>query len=90
MTDEELNDMERMWAAGVPTKVIASKLCYSSRTVMSLASHDRKRFPRRYAKTSKEDREKWVRRIDDGEVTIKQAMEALGVSRSTIAKWRSK
>lgn len=90
MTDDELALMERLWREGVPTKVIASRLCYSVRTVLSRASRDRRRFPRRYAKTSKEDREKWVRRIDDGEATIKQAMEALGVSRSTIAKWRAK
>ena len=39
--------MERMWAAGVPTKQMARELGYADHTIRARACRDRARFPYR-------------------------------------------
>lgn len=47
MTPDELDVMERMWAAGMPTADIASSLGVSVQVVHATAFNHRSRFPKR-------------------------------------------
>jgi IS30 family transposase len=47
MTDDELDLMERLWRAGMPSKQIARLLGYSDHTIRARACRDRERFPYR-------------------------------------------
>ena len=53
MTDDELDLMERLWAAGMPTKQIARVLWYCDHTIRARACRDRERFP--YRRKRKEE-----------------------------------
>lgn len=47
MTPDELDQMERLWAARVRVEDIADAIGYSTSTIVKAAASDRKRYPRR-------------------------------------------
>lgn len=87
LTPEQLDEMERMWAAGVSAQHIADTLGVTKQQVHTTAMCDRGRFPYRHRFLSQSVKDEWVDRIIEGKATYKQAAEELGVGRSTVRRW---
>jgi len=87
LTPEQLNEMERMWAAGVSAQHIAETLCVTVQQVNMTAMCDRGRFPYRHKYVPQAVKDEWADRIVEGKATYKQAVEELGVGISTVRRW---
>lgn len=85
MTDAELDLVERLWHEDVPAKHIARELGYSTATILSVAYHNRERFPYRHKRVDKAKMDIWIERILAGRVSIRKACKELGVSHETVA-----
>lgn len=90
MTNDELDLMERLWRAGMPSKQIARLLGYSDHTVRTRASHDRERFPYRRLTPTPAEREAWVALMLSGDATPAAAAAACGVTVECARIWRRK
>lgn len=88
MTDDELDLMERLWRAGMPSKQIARLLGYSDHTIRARASHDRGRFPYRRLTPTPAEREAWVALMLSGDATPADAAAACGVTVACARIWR--
>lgn len=87
MTEETLNEIERLWRDGVPLKDIADAVGYTKQYVALTVCKDRKRFPYRREKTPIHTREKWVARINAGRITKAETAKLLGMHYQTIDRW---
>lgn len=88
MTSEQVDEMERLWKGGVSAAEIARRVGCSPNYVRIIAMNDRRRFPRRVAKTpSAEAREMWVSIVRSGRMTTSQVAERTGYHPSTVRRW---
>ena len=87
MTDTELDEVERMWADGVPVADIASSMCYSESYIRHVACEHRDRLPYRSRSLPIETRKEWVSRIMAGDATVADAARELGVAKVTVRRW---
>lgn len=88
MTDDELALMERLWAAGVPTKQIARILGYCDGTVRATARRYRARYPYRRLTPTPDERGRWVALMLSGGATPAEAAAACGVTVECARMWR--
>lgn len=87
MTDEEVAELTRMWAEGVPVKQIARKLNYQSSYINGFARVHRDILPSRHPIVPEDVQAVWVERIRSGECSKSAAARALGVARNTIIRY---
>ena len=87
MTDTELDEMERMWAIGVPRRLIAARFGYSEDYVAHMMKRHRERFPCRRNNVDSAQKERWVARIIGGSAGVDQVARELGVSVNAVRKW---
>ena len=87
MTDTELDEMERMWAIGVPRRLIAARFGYSEDYIAHVMARYRERFPYRKVYVSRPKKERWVKCILEGDVSMRRAAQELGVSANAVRKW---
>ena len=85
VTDAELDLFERLWREDVPAKHIAKEMGYSTKTILSVAYHNRERFPYRHKRVDKAKMDVWIERILAGRVSVRKACKELGVSHETVA-----
>lgn len=77
MTPDELDEMERLWAARVRVEDIADAIGYSTSTIVKAAASDRKRYPSRKGLTPVQMSE--VERLWRGRKPIGEIARLMGV-----------
>ena len=78
MTPDELDEMERLWAACVRVEDIADAIGYSTSTIEKAAASDRERYPRRKGLTPEQMCK--VERLWRGRKPIEEIARRTGVS----------
>lgn len=87
MTPDELDQMERLWAARMHVTDIADRLGYSPVTVQQTAARNRARFLHRHKHVPRETARLWVEKIKAGRATVAETARKLGVHPVTVAGW---
>ena len=77
MTPDELDEMERLWAARVRLEDIADAIGYSMSTIEKAAASDRERYPRRKGLTHEQMCE--IERLWRGRKPIEEIARRTGV-----------
>ena len=87
MTEDELREMERMWADGTSLKVMAHRMGYAMEHLGFVMRQDRARFPKRHKSFTQDERDQWADRVLSGELTPRRAAELAGCGASAVRKW---
>lgn len=87
MTRDDELEFQQMWKDRVPIAEIARKLGYTKSYLLSHASNNRDKFPRRVRTITKNKKELWICRIKAKRCTQSEAAKKLGVSQQTVKKW---
>lgn len=87
MTPDELDEMERLWAARMHIADIADRLGYSPVTVQQTMARNRARYPYRHKHVPRATAELWVEKMRAGRATVAETARRLGVHPVTVAGW---
>jgi transposase len=87
MTDDELAEMEELWAKGLTAREIAEEMGYSRSYVCELVHGNRNRFPYRIKRHSKKEMRAWAAMVIDGSFSYKRAAYRAGVHINTMKRW---
>lgn len=87
MTEDELREMERMWADGTSLKVMAHRMGYAMEHLGFVMRRDRARFPKRHKSFTQAERDQWADRVLSGELDAADVARRAEVAVSTIHRW---
>jgi len=87
VTEQELREMERMWADGTSLKAMARRMGYTMEHLGFVMRRDRARFPKRHKSFTQGERDQWADRVLSGELTPRRAAELAGCGASAVRKW---
>ena len=87
MTTGQAHEIERMWAEGVKTQLIAESVGLSSNTVRTYASRHRDQCPERpKGRPTSPERDRLAARMYHGGASRTEVAEALGVDKATVTR----
>ena len=86
MTQEEMQEISRLWKEGVPAKQIAYAMGYKPRTIYRFACVNRDLCPYRTGATPEKVARMWELR--NSGMTWLQVANELGVGVTTLDRWR--
>lgn len=87
MTNDDSATMERMWSDGISTVEIARTIGYTPQYVRQYASAHRDRYPRRRKHVEPHVKADCVKRVLNGEASLKQVAREAGVSYQAVQLW---
>lgn len=87
MTDDELAEMEALWAKGLTAREIAEEMGYSRGYVCELVHGNRNRFPYRIKRHSKKEMRAGAAMVLNGSLSYKRAAYRAGVHVNTMKRW---
>lgn len=87
MTDDELAEMEELWAEGLTAREIAEEMGYSKSYVCELVHGNRNRFPYRIKRHSKKEMRAGAAMVLNGSFSYKRAACRAGVHVNTMKRW---
>ena len=83
MTEQELRELDALWAGAMPVKQIARSVS----TIRVNTMKRRERFPKRRGDFTQAERDQWADRCISGELTCAEAARRAEVAVSTIHRW---
>lgn len=86
MTEDELRELDALWAGAMPIKQIARHMGYSADTIRVNTARHRERFPKRRKSFTQDERDQWADRALGG-MDAADAARRAGVAVSTINRW---
>lgn len=86
MTEDELRELDALWAGAMPIKQIARHMGYSADTISVNTARHRERFPKRRKSFTQDERDQWADRALGG-MDAADAARRAGVAVSTINRW---
>ncbi len=87
MTEQELRELDALWAGALPIKQIARKMGYSVDTIRVNTGRNRERFPKRRKDFTEDERDQWADRVLSGGMAASDVALRAGVATSTIYRW---
>ena len=87
MTEEELRELDVLWAGALPIKQIARKMGYSVDTIRVNTMKRRERFPKRRGDFTQGERDALADLYLLGEMAAAEVARSAGVATSTIHRW---
>lgn len=86
MTEDELRELDALWAGAMPIKQIARHMGYSVDTIRVNTARHRERFPKRRKSFTQDERDQWGDRVLGG-MDAADAARRAEVAVSTINRW---
>ena len=87
MTEQELRELDALWAGAMPIKQIARHMDYSVDTIRVNTGRHRERLPKRRKSFTQGERDQWADRVLSGELDAADAARSAEVAVSTIHRW---